>query len=329
MKFLEKVKNMFTEEVEEEVKPIKTEVRKVEIPAPIKQVIKEESSSVNDNISQNETIRKEEKAKAPVFFDDKDFDKLPTASSIESEKKAESKRIEKEKIVKKVPEESKRKEAYGGKNPALSANIIKEEKKVFKPTPIISPVYGVLDKNYKKDDITPKKKVALPRSSKPLTVDDIRNKAFGKLEDDLETTLFGNDSILFENEKKEKVEDTIDLFDELDMKVEEPDLSLEKSRVTPSRVERNKELDLLEEVEDLGNIIINERPDLDLITDIEEEKLENKAIEISKPSTKNDNMIEDEMDKIFKETREEEPELTESDLFSLIDSMYEKKEVDD
>ena len=66
-----------------------------------------------------------------------------------------------------------------------------------------------------------------------------------------------------------------------------------------------------------------------MITYLEEEKLENKAIEISKPSTKNDNMIEDEMDKIFKETREEEPELTESDLFSLIDSMYEKKEVDD
>ena len=92
MKFLEKVKNMFTEEVEEEVKPIKTEVRKVEIPAPVKQVIKEESSSVNDNISQNETIRKEEKAKAPVFFDDKDFDKLPTASSIESEKKSRIKK---------------------------------------------------------------------------------------------------------------------------------------------------------------------------------------------------------------------------------------------
>ena len=29
----------------------------------------------------------------------------------------------------------------------------KEEKKQFKPTPIISPVYGVLDQNYKKEDL--------------------------------------------------------------------------------------------------------------------------------------------------------------------------------
>ena len=33
-----------------------------------------------------------------------------------------------------------------------------ETKRIFKPTPIISPVYGVLDKNYKKDEITSKKK---------------------------------------------------------------------------------------------------------------------------------------------------------------------------
>lgn len=322
MKVLEKLKNMFTEEVEEEVKPVKTEVRKVEIPSPVvKSVVKEESSSSNNNISENETIRKEEKPKAPVFFDDKDFDKLPAASAIETEKKAEMKKVEKEKNLKKSSDEPVRKEAYGGKNPALSANIMKEEKKVFKPTPIISPVYGVLDKNYKKDDIAPRKKVNTPRTSKPLTVDDIRNKAFGKLEDDLETTLFGNDSILFDNDIPEEKEETIDLFDELDAKVEK-----KEEKVLPSRVEKNKELELLDEVENLENIVINERPDLDLITDLEEEKPEKK--EVSKPKETN-NMIEDEMDKIFKETREEEPELTESDLFNLIDSMYEKKEVDD
>ena len=34
-----------------------------------------------------------------------------------------------------------------------------EEKKSFKPSLIISPVYGVLDKNYHKEDITSKKVV--------------------------------------------------------------------------------------------------------------------------------------------------------------------------
>mgnify|MGYP003515306808 CR=1 FL=1 len=32
-------------------------------------------------------------------------------------------------------------------------------KEAFKPTPIISPIYGVLDKNYRKDEIKTKKKV--------------------------------------------------------------------------------------------------------------------------------------------------------------------------
>lgn len=35
--------------------------------------------------------------------------------------------------------------------------VVEEPKKVFKPSPIISPVYGVLDKNYHKEDIVTKK----------------------------------------------------------------------------------------------------------------------------------------------------------------------------
>ena len=30
----------------------------------------------------------------------------------------------------------------------------KKNQKVFRPTPIISPIYGILDKNYKKEEIT-------------------------------------------------------------------------------------------------------------------------------------------------------------------------------
>ena len=32
-------------------------------------------------------------------------------------------------------------------------NINKTQKKAFKPSPVISPVYGILDKNYKKEDV--------------------------------------------------------------------------------------------------------------------------------------------------------------------------------
>ncbi len=289
MKFLEKVKNMFTEEVEEEVTPIQTDIRKIEIPSPAKPIVKEEPKE--EVIKQEEPPKKEEKFKFPVYFDEKDFDKIPNPVP---EKEPTPKPVPKPK----APPKHQKKEAYGGKNPALTASTIKEDKKTFKPTPIISPVYGILDKNYKKDDITPKKRVNEVYNKRELTVDDIRNKAFGTLEDDLETTLFGKKKAV-----EEPTNDTLELFDELDSKVEE--LIQEK---TPSRVEKNKELELMNEVDDLEQIVVNDRPE----------------IVTKEESREETNMIAEEMDKICSEPEEEE--LTESDLFNLIDSMYEKKD---
>lgn len=316
MKFLEKVKNMFTEEVEEDIIPIKTEVRKVEITAPEKPKEKIEIPK-EEKISDNETLKKEEKFKFPVYFDDNDFDNLPSARVGKREEvrpapipKPAPKPVIKQ-PVKPIPKEPVKKEAYGGKNPALSANIKKEEKKAFKPTPIISPVYGILDKNYKKEDITPKKKVPEIRSSKQMTVDDIRNKAFGSWEEDLETTLFGKDSIFNEDSKEMEIDD-FDLFDELDIRVEEPRKKSQEKAV-PSRAEKNKELELMDEVNELENLVINEKPEIN--------KKDSKKIEETP-----ENMIEEEMDKICNNTKKEEPELTDSDLFNLIDSMYEKKD---
>ena len=239
---------------------------------------------------------------------------------IQTENKREERQIQTEKKEEKqepikapAPKPSvkpERKEAYGGKSPAYTASTFKEEKKTFKPTPIISPVYGVLDKNYKKDDIAPRKKVTQNSNPKELTVDDIRNKAFGTLEDELETTLFGNMPPITENLDTENDMD-LDLFDELEVKEEIPSEIVE-SNPTPSRLERNRELELLDEVEDLEQMVINERPELPTVQ--EESFVENI----------NQNMIEDEMDKICSEPSEElenDTNLTESDLFNLIDSI--------
>ena len=58
----------------------------------------------------------------------------------------------------------------------------KEEKQYFKPSPIISPIYGILDKNYKKEDVVSKKEIRITSnySRTNVNVDDIRNKAFGR-----------------------------------------------------------------------------------------------------------------------------------------------------
>lgn len=312
MKLLEKVKNMFTEEIDDE-EPIKKEVIQVEIKAPEKKEepkVRIETTPVEKAVTENETLKKDEKFKFPVYFDEKDFDKIETRAP--QPPKAPQTRT----TVRMEPprREKKSKEAYGGKNPAMSAktNINKEEKKVFKPTPIISPVYGILDKNYKKEDITPKKRITSENYRKPqaVTIDDVRNKAFGSLEDDLETAIFGKDSILFNNESEEE---KTDLFDELE------DKAPRHGRVEKNKTRtQSKEMDLLDEVNDLANIAIKERAS-------EEELESRKTTRSEKKEEKSGNMIEEEMDKIYN-TKPSEEELTESDLFNLIDSMYEKKE---
>lgn len=180
MGIINKLRDMFTEEVEvPEEEPIKKEVIQVEIPAP---------QQKEEKIVDEKPIEKE-KTSVPIFFDDNDFAGLHSSNKVE-------------KTVKKV-------NSFEKKN---KVEVRKEEKKVFKPTPIISPVYGVLDKNYHKEDIRQKNNSSsnVYYNHKEVSIDDIRKKAYGTLEDDLEVTLFG------EPEKVDIEQDNdLDMFDEL------------------------------------------------------------------------------------------------------------------
>lgn len=110
----------------------------------------------------------------------------------------------------------------------------KPEKEPFKASPIISPVYGVMDKNYKKEDILmksdPKKS---PSQQKGIDLDKIRKKAYGTLEDDIETTLDKplNDFYKTDNNEEIKPVKSIDdlLIDSIkEEKKEELDHSFEE-----------------------------------------------------------------------------------------------------
>lgn len=58
----------------------------------------------------------------------------------------------------------------------------KDDRTGFKPSPIISPIYGVLDKNYKKEDVVQKNPKVSNYSKDSLKVDNVRNKAYGTKE---------------------------------------------------------------------------------------------------------------------------------------------------
>ena len=223
MNIMDKVKNLFLEEAEEE--PIKSEVIQVEIPAPSVEEEKEEiiEKPVPVEPPKPKPVVEE---KAPVFFDDSDFQELEKTAPVRS--------------------------GY-----LKTQELSKEEiKKRFKPTPIISPVYGVLDKNYHKEEIVDKTKKGSSRIS-AKTLDDVRKKAYGSLEDDIETTLFG---------------------------------------VTEAIPEERRE-----DLEDLGRTLLDELTTEDVV---EQEVEENKLSRLDK----------------------EEPTQNSSDMFDMIDAMYEKGE---
>ncbi|MCI9110636.1 MAG: hypothetical protein HFH47_02345 [Bacilli bacterium] len=280
MGLMDKFKNLFTEEVEEEIieeEPIKKEVIQVEIPSPARRSVEEETTSEVKVISEEP---KQEEYKFP-FFDDDDFNTLEAEKPVRETKRKSSYR--KESAYKKETQE-----AY---------SPVKEEKKIFKPTPIISPVYGILDKNYQKEDI--RTKDSKPRTyynAKEATVDEIRNKAYGTLEDDIETTLFGHNRALFDDEPEETVKQV--------EKVEE----IINDEDVINLIDNQSEV--------IGEDIMGEKPrhgaeDSDLeLTDLLEEEMAK------------DEILEQEIIEIEEEAAPRK--ISDNELFDMIDSMYQK-----
>lgn len=256
MGFMEKVKNLFTEEEEIE-EPVKKEVMQVEIKAPTPQ-----REKVEEPRREEEPPVMKVSQPSPVFFDDKDFATL-------EQPKPKPKPVTVEKKVERT---------------AYQMGKDRKDRHAFKPSPIISPVYGILDKNYKKEDIVTRSGTEIissyHKTSKELTLDEVRQKAFGTLEDDIDLNL---------HSPVEQVEEATPVYDES---------SLENDIFEEMESESIEEpIDNTEDVT-LGNVPEN-TTSIDVV---------------------NNNEVED-----SKEDDEKEP-LDESDLFNLIDSMYEKRD---
>ena len=69
-----------------------------------------------------------------------------------------------------------------------SYNSEGDDKKPFTLSPIISPVYGILNENYKKEDIVTRDS-SQNRSKSEIDLDEVRKKAYGTLEDEISESL--------------------------------------------------------------------------------------------------------------------------------------------
>ena len=142
----------------------------------------------------------------------------------------------------------------------------KEPVKKFTPSPVISPVYGVLDKNYRKEDILPRasSEGTLP---KIMDVDNVRKKAFGILEKNIDTEeneplkdFSGENEMKMKNITKELEADEeigkttrIDIADIKDIEEAIREKAPEEKKELTDKSNKNDEEDSLEK--DLFNLI--------------------------------------------------------------------------
>ena len=167
------------------------------------------------------------------------------------------------------------------------------EKKKFKPSPIISPVYGILNEDYRIEDIKDKTE---ENAQNNLDFNSVRKKAFGDIvEEKIE-----------EVPKETYYEETITV------------------KLKDSEEEQKEKSKTIEELlEDTADVMINtNKPEVKQESVAEYEKIDTDLEEVIEPKKKS----KEENLEVTKKVDLDEDNTLESDLFDLIDSMYDNRE---
>ncbi len=134
-------------------------------------------------------------SRVPLVFEDDNLfqDEEDYAPAVPEEVVEEEKEEEEEEPTPPPKEKYKPPLLYQGRKESNYIDSIKKETynkpkreengvdgKKFKPSPIISPIYGILDKNYKKDEIRTITDKSFNSEKKEKQIDSIRKKAYGR-----------------------------------------------------------------------------------------------------------------------------------------------------
>jgi len=282
MGFLGKVKGIFYDEVvveepEEEIKKVDKIVTRPRVEEPRIEKIK---NDIEEELERKREEPKKEVEKPTSSFNERDlFRNERTFNFVDFDDDEEEEPLPPKKNI-------LDKEVRIQNNVDIKTSV--PEQRVFKPTPVISPIYGILDKDYKKEEIKQKTEdsVSDPMKIKVTNYDNVRRKAYGTLEDELENTLntITTDKISIELKKGLK---------------EEPN-ELKRETKT-SRIEK-----LINQIDDATD-------ELDKTMSIGE--LED-SIELENFSDEEE----------YTNKKDSLENTLEHDLFNLIDSMYDKED---
>lgn len=302
MGLFNKIKGILFEEVEEDEVENNTKKESKEVQKPIaeriepqrKETIVTEIPKAPVNVAPKEE-KHEDLSERELFKSDKGF----SFPDFDEEEFTNMSRVSKPKATTNVLEYEKKRKVEKKYDLGRYERIERTEtveKKKFKPSPIISPVYGILNEDYKPEDIKTKDTISTINN---LDFNSVRKKAFGEEVKTEPTSTYYEETVTVklkenEEEKKQKVK-TIDelLEDTSDVIVDVKD-------------DVKSKLDALDEpvVEpETQNSEVYEKVDEDL------EEL-----------TKKEEPVKTEKEKV------EDDDTLENDLFDLIDSMYDNRE---
>lgn len=322
MKLFDKLKDLFTdtEEVEEEVdleEELKEEYRipQEKLPKVMQDVINKEEKKEEPIEFREPPKREERKFSFPVDFES-DFEiKNERLNILEEEKK----NTQKTKEIKDIYPEPK-------------VEIINSQK--FRASPVISPVYGVLDKNYTKDEVKEKDDESneIKRASQKVDFESVRKKAFGNLTDDIKDNLMCENCELYKEVKRISSLKEDDIL--YDMTVDDNDkeeLTIEKAYDNYEDFGVSYEPDTRKNYADKVNIVNhNDETPSAIKVEVKEEPIKEEII----IDTSKQEDIKEEFD--TEEIKEEPPvkskkkdEELSDEFFDLIDSMYKERTDED
>lgn len=285
MGMLDKIKNLFYEEEVVEVPKEKIKDEKKATIITKEEVVEEKKDEMDDVVSERDLLKSETTFKFPVIFEDEDFADMEK----EQRKNQNTKKVETRESTTKY------------RKPTLDREVIREvieKPKKFKPSPVISPVYGVLDKK-DTDSSNSKSNSSSLEHTKEMVInfDTIRQKAYGSLTDDIE------------NELAPKSKNIDDIEKEIDNILEENNL------LSDLEEDKTVEVDNVEVEKD--NTDEYNYSDFGVEYKIDNSESINSKEENPKKEEKS------KAEEIKDKKQDKEVELTE-DLFNLIDSMYDR-----
>lgn len=236
----------------------KVEMKEVKEVAEVKPTVQPKEEPVKDPVSEKEVFKSDN---FPFLdFDEEEFEKekpVPVKEEVVVQKPAPrySNVLEFER--------KKRVEKRNDYGRYEKTEIVETtERRKFKPSPIISPVYGVLDKDYKKEDIE-------KLENERVDIQKIRDKAFGepKIEPKIEpkvTNYYDQEETVtiskpLETAEKVKtidelLEDTsdvvVDIDNDLENELHEVEQVIEKNKKQEKETEQTKELPRVKEEDD-------------------------------------------------------------------------------